>query len=99
VSPPRHLSGADPDLSGVPSVPPDALFIVEVRIDESGRVTEACMLRGVTPEADRRVAEVVRSWRFESPRLIEAVDWRGRRWEAGAAVPIFMTVTVRPAHR
>jgi len=84
---------------GLPPVPSDQIFIVEVRIDETGRVTENCMLRGVGPEVDRRVLDAVRGWRFEPPRLTTAVDSREGRWPAGSAVPIFMTVTVQPKKR
>ena len=99
VNPPREISRVEPDLAGLPSLPPNQIFIVEVRIDETGRVTEDCMLRDVGPEVDRRVLEAVRAWRFEPPRLTTAVDSREGRWAAGAAVPIFMTVTVRPKPR
>jgi len=99
VNPPREISRVEPDLAGLPPVPSDQIFIVEVRIDETGRVTENCMLRGVGPEVDRRVLDAVRGWRFEPPRLTTAVDSREGRWPAGSAVPIFMTVTVQPKKR
>ena len=98
VDPPKQLAVPDPDLS-FRSVPPNFLFIVEVRINESGLVTEDCMLRGIQADADEIVLATVRSWKFEPPRLPTPVEWRGRRWEAGDAVPIFMTVTVRTPKR
>jgi hypothetical protein len=96
VNPPREIKRIEPDLAGLPLLPPEPIFIVEVRIDATGRVTEDCMLRGVTEEADRRVLDAVRGWMFEPPRLLAAVESPRGRWEAGHAVPIFMTVTVRP---
>ena len=99
VNPPQEVERVEPDLSGLTPLPPDPIVIVEVRIDATGRVTEDCMLRGVAAQVDRRVLDAVRAWRFETPRLRAAVDWRGGRWEAGAAVPIFMTVVVRPGQR
>jgi len=96
VNPPREIQRTEPDLTGLPPLPGDQYFIVEARIDATGRVTEDCMLRGSSsPDADRRVLDAVRQWRFEPPRLIRAVDSRDGHWDAGAAVPIFMTVTVR----
>ena len=100
VNPPREVRRTEPDLTGLPPLPGDQYFIVEARIDATGRVTEDCMLRGsLSPEADRRVLDAVRQWRFEPPRLVNAVDSRDGHWEAGAAVPIFMTVTVHPPRR
>ena len=98
VNAPRELQRVEANLSGLPPLAPDQYLIVEVRIDATGRVTEDCMLRGVNPDVDRRVLDAVRAWRFEPPRLIAGVDSRDGRWEAGAAVPIFMTLTVRPRH-
>lgn len=95
VNPPRQIFRVEPDLAGLVPPPPDHLFIVEVRIDETGRVTENCMLRGIGTDVDRRVLEALRAWRFDPPRLTSALDSQGGHWAAGAAVPIFMTVTVR----
>jgi hypothetical protein len=95
VNPPRQVERVEPDWTGLPTPAPDQMFIVEARIDGTGRVTEDCMLRGVNPDADRRVLEAVRAWRFEPPRLLAAVESREGRWEAGAAVPVFMTLVVR----
>jgi len=77
------------------------LAIIEVRIDVAGRVTESCMLRGVREDVDRKALEVVKTWRFEPPRLLADTDLTGSggRLEAGTAVPIFMTVTMRLGHK
>jgi hypothetical protein len=85
-------------LAGLAALPSGQYFIVEVRIDATGQVTEECMRHGSDPEADRRVLDAVHTWRFEAPRLIDRVESRDGRWEAGAAVPIFMTLTVIPGH-
>jgi TonB family protein len=84
-----------PPLSG------DHLAIIEVRIDAAGRVTESCMLRGVREDVDRKALEAVKTWRFESPRLLVATDPKGSggRLEAGTTIPIFMTVTMRIGHK
>jgi hypothetical protein len=95
VNPPRQVSRVEPDFAGTTPPPPDQIFVVEVRIDDTGRVTEDCMLRGAVPDADRRVLDAVRAWRFEPPRLTKAVDWQGGHWDAGTPVPIFMTLSVQ----
>jgi hypothetical protein len=99
VNPPRQIERVEPDWTGLAALAPDQMFIVEARIDGTGRVTEDCMLRGVNPDSDRRVLEAVRAWRFEPPRLLAAVESKEGRWESGAAVPVFMTVPVRPERR
>jgi TonB family protein len=95
VTPPQAIHRVEPDLTGLPPVAAGQIAIVEVRIDATGRVTEACVLRGVDAAIDRRVLAAVHAWRFEPPRLTAAVNTRERNWKAGDAVPIFMTVTVR----
>lgn len=100
VNPPREVHREEPDLSGLPSLTGEQLAIIEIRIDDTGRVTESCMLRGVRGDVDRRALEAVNAWRFEPPRLLADTDltWGGRL-EAGTPVPIFMTVTVRLGRR
>ena len=55
------------------------------------------MLRGVREDVDRKALEAARTWQFEPQRVLVETDLRGRggRLEAGTAVPIFMTVTMR----
>ncbi|MEZ5318734.1 MAG: hypothetical protein R2752_15150 [Vicinamibacterales bacterium] len=92
---PRQIYRSEPDFAGLSAPPPDQVFIVEVRIDAGGRVAEACMRRGDNQETDRRVLDAVKGWTFEPPRLKDAVTADGERWDAGAAVPVVLTVTVR----
>jgi TonB family protein len=88
----------EPDLSGLPPLAAEQVAIIEVRIDATGRVTESCMLRGVRADVDRKALEAVHSWLFDPPRLLSGTEVGGNRLEAGTAVPIFMTVTVRVGH-
>ena len=95
VKPPRQVKRVEPDFTGLPTPQSVEYFIVEIRIDANGQVTENCMLRGTSPEANQRVLAAVRGWQFEPPRLIAGLDSPDGRWEAGAVVPIFATVSVR----
>lgn len=96
VNPPREVHREEPDLSGLPPLADEHIAIIEVRIDANGQVTESCMLRGVREDLDTRALEAVHAWRFEPPRLLADTDVRsGGRLQAGTAVPIFMTVTMR----
>ena len=100
LNPPREVHREEPDLSAPPPIRGEQLAIIEVRIDASGRVTESCMLRGVREDVDVKALEAVKAWRFEPPRLLVDTDLgRGGRLEAGTAVPIFMTVTMRLGQR
>jgi len=100
VNPPREVHRVEPDLSGLPPLADEQIAIIEVRIDETGRVTESCMLRGVREDVDRKALEAVNAWRFEPPRLRADTNLTdGERLEAGTAVPIFMTVTMRLGRR
>lgn len=101
LNPPREVHREEPDLSGLPPIMGEQLAIIEVRIDAAGRVTESCMLRGVREDVDLKALEAVKAWRFEPPRLLVDTDLgtRGGRLEAGTAVPIFMTVTMRLGQR
>jgi len=101
LNPPREVHREEPDLSGLAPIIGEQLAIIEVRIDAAGRVTESCMLRGVREDVDLKALEAVKAWRFEPPRLLVDTDLAGRggRLEAGTAVPIFMTVTMRLGQR
>jgi TonB family protein len=101
VNPPREVHREEPDLSDLPPLSGEHLAIIEVRIDAAGRVTESCMLRGVREDVDRRALEAVKAWRFDPPRLRAETGARGSgdRLDAGTAVPIFMTVTMRLGHK
>ncbi len=57
------------------------VVIVEATIDESGRVTQACVLRSI-PLLDEAALQAVGQWQF-TPTLLN-----------GAPVPVIMTVTV-----
>lgn len=57
------------------------VVIIEVRIDEEGRVSDARVLRSI-PELDEAALEAVRQWMF-TPTLLN-----------GKPVPLIMTVTV-----
>jgi TonB family protein len=94
VRPPRAIRQLVPDVSDLPAAPVEGLVIVEARIDATGTVTEDCLLKGVRADIDQRALEAVRRWKFEPPRLIEAVDSRAGHFDAGSAVPVIMTVTV-----
>lgn len=101
VNPPREVHREEPELSELPPLSGEHLAIIEVRIDAAGLVTESCMLRGIREDVDRKALEAVKAWRFEPPRLLADTDPRGSggRLEAGTAVPIFMTVTMRLGHK
>jgi TonB family protein len=101
LNPPREVHREEPDLSGLPPIIGEPLAIIEIRIDATGRVTESCMLRGVREDVDLKALEAVKDWRFEPPHLLADTDLGGRggRLEAGTAVPIFMTVTMRLGQR
>ena len=85
----------------MPPIKGEQLAIIEVRIDAAGRVTESCMLRGVREDVDLKALEALKAWRFEPPRLLADTDLGGSGGglEAGTAVPIFMTVTMRLGQR
>lgn len=56
--------------------------ILEVRLDEAGRVADVTVLRGQPLGLTESAVEAVSRWRYEPARL------------AGRAVPVLMTVTV-----
>lgn len=91
---PRQLRSEAPDLAGLVAIPSDQVAIVELRIDATGQVTESCVLRGVRSDVDQRVLQAVQKWVFEPARLRASFDSSAGRFEAGTAVPIFMTVAV-----
>jgi hypothetical protein len=64
---------------------PDAV-IFDARIDEKGKVTSACVLRGVRPDVDAAALAVLRQWTFRPARLKEPPH---------TAVPLVQTVAVK----
>ena len=100
VNPPREIHREEPDLSELPTLSGEHFAIIEVRIDAAGLVTESCLLRGVREDVDRKALEAVKAWRFEPARLLADTNLRGSggRLEAGTAVPVFATVTMRLGH-
>ena len=71
-----------------PVYPPDAqaariqgIVILEARIEPSGRVSEARVIRSV-PELDDAAVEAVRQWHF-TPTVVD-----------GVAIPVIMVTTV-----
>jgi len=83
ISPPTNIRRVNPQY------PPDALaervqgvVIMEVTIDEAGRVADARVLRSI-PLLDQAAIDAVRQWEF-TPTLLN-----------GVAVPIIMTVTIQ----
>lgn len=75
----------EPDLSALLAVP-QATVIAELGIDDTGRVRDACMLRGIRPDVDREVIRAMTKWRFEPARVRQGP-------EAGTAVWPVITVT------
>jgi homoserine/homoserine lactone efflux protein len=97
LEPPAIVRRVEPELAGLEPLPSPQIAIVEVRIDEHGAVTDACLRRGVRPDVDPRVLDAVRAWQFEPPRLSAPAGTGDQRLEAGTAVPVIMTVTVKVA--
>jgi len=64
---------------------PDAV-IFDARIDEKGKVTSACVLRGVRADVDAAALVALKKWTFRPARLKEAPH---------SAVPLLQTVTVK----
>jgi TonB family protein len=96
VVPPRPVHRVEPDLTGLAAV--EGTAILEVHIDEAGRVTKIRLLRGIRADADSRVLAAVEAWRFEPPALSTAVDTAAGRVEAGTAVPVIVSIAVPVSH-
>ncbi len=78
---PQELSGLD--ITGL-----NGVEIVEILIDVHGDVQEACLLRGVREDVDRRAIAAIRQWRFEPARQRHSTPPR-------LPVPAVITVTLR----
>ena len=81
IAEPKRLTFVPPVVP--PDLPPDVprTVILELTVDEQGRVRDASVLRG-HPAVDQAVAKAVSQWRYE-PAL-----------ENGKAVPVIFAVTV-----
>ena len=53
-------------------------MVVEVTIDEQGKVTETRLLQSLVREIDDRVIAAVRSWRFQ-PATVDGVAISSRQ--------------------
>jgi TonB family protein len=82
IAPPRRLRYVQPKVP--PDLPPDVprTVVLELTIDERGRVSDATGLRG-HPAVDRSLAEALRQWVY-APTL-----------ENGVPVPVTFPVTVK----
>ena len=87
ADPPKRTVEVPPDLSGLDVAGLRGLEIVEILIDVRGDVQEACLLRGVGEDVDRRAVAAVRRWRFEPARLRHSTP-------PGLPVPVVTTVTL-----
>ena len=76
----KHVNPAYPEVAQAGRV--QGVVIMEVTIDDQGRVAEARVLRSI-PLLDQAALEAVTQWEF-TPTLLN-----------GSAVPILMTVTVQ----
>lgn len=83
----------EPDLSDLPAVP-HATVVAEIAVDDTGRVRDACILRGIRPDVDREVIRAMAKWRFAPARVRNGPL-------AGTPVWPVITVTARvgPAER
>ena len=79
-------------LSRLPTSPDSSntTVILEIRIDERGRVTHACVLRGLSPEIDAEAIAVAKRWRYAPATLARPADGR----PVGTPIPIAITVVV-----
>jgi TonB family protein len=87
---PERIEGESPDVSRLPEGTPHGLVILNVRIDEHGRVTDACVLRGISPRVDTKAIAAVMTWRYEPAALARPQDGK----PVGTPVPIAITVIV-----
>jgi TonB family protein len=87
---PEKIDGESPDAAWLPEGTPSGMVILNVRIDEHGRVTDACVLRGISPRADTKVIAAVMTWRYEPAALARPQEGNA----AGTPVPIAITVAV-----
>jgi TonB family protein len=85
-------------LSRLPPPPRDstATVILDIRIDERGRVTHACVVRGLDPEIDAEAITIVKRWRYIPAALAHPEGGH----PTGTPIPIAITVAVavRPEH-
>jgi TonB family protein len=65
---PKKIIEVAPDLSGLDVTGLNGVEIVEILVDVHGDVQEACLLRGVREDVDRRAIAAIRQWRFEPAR-------------------------------
>jgi len=82
IKPPAKLTDVSPVYPPIAaSARVEGVVIIEATIDESGRVTQARVLRSI-PLLDQAAIDAVRQWTF-APTLVD-----------GRAVPVIMTVSV-----
>ncbi len=65
-------------------------MFLQIRVDERGRVTHACVTRGLDAERDAEAIIVVKRWRYAPATLSRPADGR----PAGTPIPIAITVVV-----
>ena len=87
---PEKIDGESPDAAWLPEGTSSGLVILNVRIDEHGRVTDACVLRGISPRVDTKAIAAVMTWRYEPATLARPQGGHA----VGTPVPIAITVTV-----
>jgi TonB family protein len=87
---PEKIQGKSPDPACLPEGTREAIVILDVRIDERGRVSDACVLRGIGSGVDQEAIAAVLTWRYEPAALARPQNGR----PVGTAVPIAITVAV-----
>jgi len=87
---PEKIHGESPDTASLPEGSSSGVMILNVRIDEHGRVTDACVLRGISPRVDTKAIAAVLTWRYEPAALARPQNGK----PVGTPVPIAITVAV-----
>src|SRR5262249_52303709 len=71
---PEKIAGGGLDASCLPERTSGGVVILTVRIDEHGRVTDACVRRGISSRVDARAIAAVMAWRYEPAALARPQD-------------------------
>jgi TonB family protein len=88
---PGKLEGDSLDVSCLPQGTRQGIVILNVRIDEHGRVTDACVLRGINTAVDTKANAAVMTLRYEPAALARPQNGK----PVGTPVPIAIVVTVQ----
>lgn len=87
---PEKIDGDPPDAACLPAGTRSSVVILSVRIDERGRVTDACVLRGMSEAIDKQAVAAVLTWRYEPAALARPQSGKA----IGTPVPIAISVAV-----